>query len=444
MVLNNYNILLDKLKTSLWFIPAAISFMGIFLALGMFYLDIQINAYGYASWLSHFDIGISNIRQVIVVTTGSVITITGVVFSMTMVALTLASNQFGPKILRNFLADTSHKLTLGLLLSVFFYGIIVLSILDGKGDDYRPLFTALTNLLLTVIAISSLIVFIHRVSTSIQADQIISLIGEDIDQELRQLEPSIANEETKQESEQWEKQIQNCEEYPLLSDRHGYICSIEWDELVELTCDKNIYLDINTRQGKFLLDGAEFGKVYLNSKKDRITYKDVINHISVDQKRTPFQDLEYGIDQLVQVALRTLSPGINDSITAITCIDWLSAAISRMAKCSFPSTYKKDNHQNLRIKINPFSFKGAVETAYNPIRQNCSNNEVVFIYLLESLIGLIEVIEHPKRCEILSHQIEALLESYNPEKFTTLDQGKVNSVLQRYKTLMQAKAHFVT
>lgn len=440
MILNNYKIIWEKLTTSLWFLPALISFIGITLAIFIFYIDKQTSANEYGVWLLSFDIGISDIRQVIAITTSSVITVTGVVFSMTMVALTLASNQFGPKILRNFLKDSSHKWTLGILLATFFYGVVILSLLDGKGDDYRPLFTALTNLVITIVAISSLIIFIHRVTKSIQADHIIALIGEDIERALNEIETDATHGQVVHNEEMWKTQIEPSEQYPIRSNSHGYIQSIDWDNLIKLALDNDICLDFGTRPGKFVLDGEQLGAVYSCQKQDSIPYDEILSCISIDKKRSPVEDLEYSLDQLVQVALRALSPGVNDSVTALTCIDWLSVAISRMAKATFPPTYKLDDDNHIRVKAKTFSFESAVETAFNPIRQNTRNNEMVLIYLIETLTDLIDVAKHPKYYEILSWQIEALCENYDAEKLPKVDKLKYNETILVYNNLMQEKS----
>ena len=163
----------DYLKVSIWVLPLAMSFAALVLAVVMLEVDVR---YGHVpwKWAAVLRIDAAGARQVVAVITGAMMTITGVVFSVTIVALTLASNQFGPKVLRNYLRDTGSKFVLGLFVSTFVYGLLVLASVDTTHGGFVPLWSMVVNITLAVLATGGLIYFIHNISTAIQADHCLS------------------------------------------------------------------------------------------------------------------------------------------------------------------------------------------------------------------------------------------------------------------------------
>tara|TARA_R110002049_G_scaffold2743_5_gene21222 strand:+ start:109466 stop:110719 length:1254 start_codon:yes stop_codon:yes gene_type:complete len=411
----------------MWLYPIMCSVASAILAYYIIYLDKNHNHYNTVPWLSDLNIGIQATRQVFIVTTSGVLTLTGVVFSISMVALTMASSQFGPKVLRNFISDSTNKLILGILISTFMYGLITLSLIDGKENGYTPLYAMFVNLLLTSASIAGIIYFIHRISTSIQADQIISEIARDISNNTH----TLCNNELADinDSElQWEN-ITHENAYTVSTCHSGYVQSINYEGLTKLIADNQCTLFISTRAGKFILPNASIGTLYKNEF-DKSLINQILDCISIDRKRTPIQDLEYSIEQLVQVTLRALSPGINDSITAITCVDWLSSSILELAECNFSSTVLTDSDGIVRLKYNNFSFEGAVNTAISPIRQNCCNNVMVSVHLLENLVTMHKTVSNADYRNIILKQINALVSKIHLNNLSAIDQKKIDSIIE--------------
>ncbi len=427
--------LIERVNTSIWFVPGAMGLIGVVLAFVMLHLDRGHAAIPW-EWLRLMQIGADGVRQVFSVTTGSMMTITGVTFSISIVALSLASNQFGPKILRNYMSDSANKVVLGLLIGTFVYGLTVLAFIDGQDEGYIPLFATLVNLALTVSAIGGMIYFIHNVSKSIQAEQIIALIGTDLDVAIDKTLLEGSPGDMHFTSAQWQALTDGLQAFTLPGCTSGYIQTIDYAGLACRAQALGCYLRIDTRAGKFVIDGAPIGKYYAQRELDDNALQHLRTLLVSGRKRTPVQDIEFTIDQLAQVALRALSPGINDPYTAITCIDWLSAALAKMGTCEFPPQYIADADGDLRLAVDTFTFAGAVNTMFDPLRQNARGNEMVVIRLLETIAAIISVTNNESRHDCLLRQAEMI---YTAAQDSIVQHADREAIKQRYRQITASR-----
>ena len=428
--------LIDRVNTSIWFVPTAMGLVGVMLAFLMLDLDR-----GHAEipweWLRLMQIGAAGVRQVFSVTTGSMMTITGVTFSISIVALTLASNQFGPKILRNYMTDNTNKVVLGLLIGTFIYGLTVLAFIDGQDEGYIPLFATIVNLALTVAAIGGMIYFIHNISKSIQAEQIIALIGKDLDHAINKTLREEQEPGDPAREADWERITGKLDTYPIPSTCSGYIQTIDYAGLAALAQSLDCFVRIETRAGKFIIERARIGEYYAKRELDDAAIDRLRTLVVSGRERTPIQDIEFAIDQLVQVALRALSPGINDPYTAMTCIDWLSAALAKMANRSFPPPFVTDADGELRLFTDSFTFSGAVNAMFDPLRQNARGNEMVVIRLLEAIAAITGVTENDAWHDCLLQQAQMIYAAAQSDISQSADRDVIE---QRYQQTRSLKA----
>jgi uncharacterized membrane protein len=403
-------LLWDRLETTIWFIPALLSVVS--LGAGVLLVNIDMQAERDWAWLEFFRIGTAGVRQVLAVTTGAMMTVTGVVFSISVVTLTLAANQFGAKLLRNYLGDTHNKLVLGLFIGSFLYGLVVLASIDSDPASNAPTLAFMVSLVLTMVAIGGLIYFIHNISTSIQADRLIAVIGRDLcDTVVDTLAPCTDSPEVAQPGERWRLAVHEAPAKVIAAENSGYVELIDYVALLELATRRHCALEIPIRPGDFVVQGNTLAVAYSLDEKSVVRYSEVCRHISLGAQRTDLQDLEYSIMQLLQIALRALSPGINDSLTAIACVDWLGAALARMAERRFDAQYRADDDGTVRLKLRSFDFSGAVDAVFTPLRQNARGNEMVTIRLLESLAAIMQVCSNASRLEELRRHAESILRS---------------------------------
>lgn len=404
----------EKLLTTIWFIPTVISTAFVAAAVSLLYLDQRLDAQDWA-WANAFQIGTIGIRQVLAVTTGAIISLTGVVFSISVVALTLAANQFGSKILHNFLRDTKNKVVLGLLVGSFLYGLALLAFIDTHLDanEHMPIIAFVGSLLLTVMAVIGLIYFTHNISTSIQADQIISLIGQELNQTIEDTLIDLDEDQSAHASiQRWSIATHALQPQTVVAATSGYVEFIDLTRLCGLAEKENRHIELLLQSGDFIIENSPIMTVYGQDDDIDAGQADALRLcISLGRKRTPFSDLEFAIMQLLQIALRALSPGINDSLTAISCIDWLSSSLGRMASKHFPFSYMEDGDGTVRIKKREFGFTDAADAMFHPLRQNARGNEMVMIHLLETISRILQVSRKSSYSDALFHHAELILEA---------------------------------
>jgi uncharacterized membrane protein len=318
------------------------------------------------------------------------ITVAGVAFSITIVALTLASSQFGPRLLRNFMLDTGNQIVLGVFISTFVYCLLVLRSVNSIEEHFFvPRISVTFAMALALVSVGVLIYFIHHISTSIHADRVIAVVYRDLSEHIRRLFP----EELKYEIENGEddRDVSQPAEarYPqvrsVAASQSGYLQSVDNDSLLRIASENGFLIHLQNRPGEFVVEGSTLAKVMSVEHFNEDLAEQIVQSFTVGSQRTPVQDAEFAIHQLVEVALRALSPGINDPFTVITCIDHLGSVLCRLTDRAFPLPSRYDDNSKLRIIAKPLTFEGVTNAAFDQIRQYGRTSVAVTIRLLETL-----------------------------------------------------------
>jgi uncharacterized membrane protein len=169
------------------------------------------------------------------------------------------------------------------------------------------------------------------------------------------------------------------------AERSGYLQTVDNDALMRVAVEENLLIHIGYRPGNFITRGSVLVTVWPGEKIDETLSRKINAIFIVGPERTLEQDVEFAISQLVEIAVRALSPGINDPVTAITCIDWLGAILCQLASRKMPSSHRYDEKNRLRVICKLFTFEGMVDAAFNMIRQNAGAVATVSIHLLETI-----------------------------------------------------------
>ena len=380
----------DRLRTSYWFVPSLMLIAAVALSRAAVGLDTQLGertlvlGWGYPGDSQGASAVLSTIA-------GSMITIAGVVFSITLVALSLASSQFGPRMLRNFIRDRVNQAALGAFLATFLYCLLVLrTVRHGPEDGFVPHLAVTLGVVLAVASIAMLIFYIHHVATHIQADTLIDAIYAELGSLMDRLYPQAIG----------ERADAGSPEVPLaLGTPHGfdqpaatvyaecddYLQAVDGEALMAVAAAHDLVVRVERRPGDYALCGARLMSVWPAERLEPEMAESLRACMVFGAQRTATQDIEFAIDQLVEIAARALSPGINDPFTAIACVDRLGSALARLAQRALPSTLRADQNGRPRIIAAPVSFTDAIDTAFNPIRQCAGNSAAVTIRLLEVL-----------------------------------------------------------
>jgi uncharacterized membrane protein len=312
--------------------------------------------------------------------------VAGTIFSITLVVLTLASSQFGSRLVRNFMYDRLNQLVLGTYVSSFIYCLIILNAIKGNGTiTFVPVISVFAALVTAIAGIILLIVFIHHVSVSIQSDKVISDISDSMSKNIQKLFPENIGEEDEGDHpdiETLRKRAVSRIEIKCL--RGGYLQSVDGEGLMSIAEYNDCTIVIHYRPGDFMVKGMIIGEVLCYKECSEDILIPINDDFIIGQVRTPLQDAEFSIHQMVEVASRALSPGVNDPYTAIACIDNLTSVMCYLARASFPSPYRYDKEENLRLVADNHTFAGMLNASFNSIRQYGEGTPSVMIRLLES------------------------------------------------------------
>jgi uncharacterized membrane protein len=377
----------EVLRTSLWFVPA----VEVVAAIGLFVGTLAADRAAYRgefaipAWVISGSADAA--RQILTTIAAAIITVVGVVFSIILVTLTLASTQFGPRMLRNFIRDRGTQLTLGTFVATFVYSILVLvSIGTGSHGDFVPHISVTVTLGLTVIDMAVLIYFIHHTAISIQLPQVIASIAADLAGAIEE-QGSGGNGRAQLESGPSAIELLTRAESGggvLLAPVSGYVQFIKQRYLVRLAAKADAVISLEHRPGHFIVRGHRFATVWPPETAPQLT-KALGRAHAIGPYRTLTQDVSFGIDQLVEIAIRALSPAVNDTFTAMTCIDWLGENLCKIVTRWHPARVHRDGRGFIRVIAAEPAYDRLVQRSFEKIRQSSMGMPAVMIRELEAL-----------------------------------------------------------
>lgn len=423
----------ERLETSIWLIPISLCVVCATLGVLMLWLDRELLPR--FQGLQVLEMRPASARQLLGVIAGSVISVGGVAFSVTMVALTLTSGQYGPKILRNFLEDSHTKLSLGLFLGTFIYALVVLA---GLAEHDRPHLSVLAAVLLALLALIGFISFIHRTATDLQADKIVERIGGQLRAALATLaeEQQLAGRGS--DTLPWRRRARGRRARMVAAQKRGYIQTIDYAALVRWCVANDCQLEVRERAGSFIVGGVCLFKVFGGDPESLEQAVEALDdHLVTGPIRTPVQDPEYPITQLSQLAARALSPGINDPGTAITCIDWFSLSLASVVDRDLPGRVFEDEKGVPRVLAKSTSFAGILKAIYAPLRQLAKSDVAVTASLTESLSRLAELTLREDRLGLLALHGTLIWQSVDTAALAAYDLADLK---QRHRKLIALAA----
>jgi uncharacterized membrane protein len=399
----------NRVRSGFWFLPTVMAGVAVALA----YVSVAISE-PVAEWFTlnfgwTFTGGAEGASAVLVIIGGSMITIAGVVFSMTLVTLSLASSQLGPRLLRSFMRDSATQVVLGTFIATFLYCLFVLRTIRREEEVvFVPHLSITLGVLLAVGSVAVLIYFIHHVSVSIQANEIAARIGRELIEGIDRLFPEhVGRGAPRIPTEPPEPgflETFDQEARPVGTNGDGYLQFIDGEALVALAAEEDLVIRLERRPGNYVVAGCPLALVLPGSRLTERLAEQVRSLFVLGHQRTANQDIEFAVNQLVEIAVRALSPGLNDPFTAITCVDHLGSALCRLATRDTPSPYRHDVHKQLRMIAPADTFPDITDAAFNQIRQYGRSSAAVTIRLLETIAVVAGFTHRPEdRAALLRH-----------------------------------------
>lgn len=376
----------ERIKTSFWLVPTTMVLIsvGFFLSLSVVDREYQLLTFLFFDFLD--PVGAEGARTVLATIAGSMITAAGTVFSITIVILTIASNQFGPRLVRNFMTSLTSQVVLGSFISTFVYSLLVMSSIQPETNtSFVPRVSINFAVLLAMLNVAVLIRFVHFVVTFIQPEYIVRSIHVELLNRIHSFFPESSSEDTERKKN-ITKTINRKKSDPevhLATD--GYLQAIDKEKLCRLASKNDWLITVQDKPGEYVHKHTPVVRVSGTDDLDAREVKAICSCFLTGPHRTSEQDAEYAILQLVEIAVRALSPGINDPFTAITCIDHLGTAVGEILERRAPPDQLADSSGNLRVELRAVNPEGLVDAAFNQIRQHAEGNEAVLIRLMEVL-----------------------------------------------------------
>ena len=342
---------LEDIRTGFWFIPMVMLAAAAGLALLLLYVDGHLDPGTKSSLSWAYSGGPEGARSLLSTIAGSMITAASVTFSLASVALSIASQQYGSRVLRNFMRDRITQVLLGTFVATFTYSVLVVRTIRGSdfGGGFVPAISVTVAIALALASLVLLIYFIHHVSASIQASHIIRVIAEDLDSSIPKLYPTEAGEPL--EGEAAVSALKAKGTVPFAVEKSGYLQTIDLESLMEAAQQQKFIATLLVKPGDHLLTGTTVAELWGISELTAETAKTFKKAFFIDRERTPAQDIRYQFQQLTDVIVRALSPGINDPFTAINGIDELAAALLLFTRRARVREYRQDAQGELRLIV---------------------------------------------------------------------------------------------
>jgi uncharacterized membrane protein len=395
----------QALRGSLWFVPAMMIVGAAGLAVGMIELSEHVDRDALARYPRFFGAGAESSRDMLGTIAGAMMTVAGVTFSITILAVAQTSSQYTPRVLRSFMRDRPSQVALGTLTGVFVYCLIVIRTIRGDEDlRFIPAIAVLVAFALAIAAIGVLIYFIHHVAGSLDASEILARVRADTVSAIDRLFPEEVGEERPVE------ELPSADDWVTVeSTATGYITGVEAEGLLDFAEEQGVLLRMERGIGEFVVDGTPLVSVSPRPQADVDDVEKRLNRLfKVAAFRTVEQDAEFGFRQMVDVAVRALSPGVNDTSTAIISIDAIGAALVALAGRHVEHPVRSRNGRPMVIARGP-SFESLVKVGLEEIRRNSEGNVSTLGRLLATIRKVIPHAPRGARRDLLVGQAKRVM-----------------------------------
>jgi len=383
----------DRIRSSLWALPLLIVAGAVALAYAALNVRLKIGGdtvvwYLYGGSAKQAPEFLSNLVS-------AMITMATLAISITMVVLTLAAQQLGPRLIRSFMADKRTQVALGLFIATVVYLLLVLRRTYGL-EDSTPNLAVTVGTALVLLSVGTLLLFVHHLAQSIIADNVIDRVGRQLDDNIARLLP---DRKTAQPAAPADTAMRGA---PVTLSAGGYVQAIDIDSIVTAAAEADAFVTLTIRAGQHTVPGCVVGHVAPEAAAERLTPA-IRNAVLVGHERTAIQDLEFSVHQLVEVALRALSPGINDPFTAIAALDRLTLSLACVMRHGDAVRVFQDGDKRTRLVMPVSSFEGITDAAFNQIRQRAAGMPALLIRMVANIGHLLEQADAAQRAALEKH-----------------------------------------
>ena len=398
------------LLASLWFLPVLMLFVSVVAGV------VLVELHGVADddlaerWPRLFGASAEGARSMLSAIATSMITVAGVVFSITVVALSLAASQYSPRILRNFMSDRATQAVLGAFVSIFAYCLVVLRTIRGADEGgFVPSLAVLGGVFLAFVGVLLLIYFVHHVALSIQVASILERIAAETNEAIERLFPDPVGSGTDTDGVTNAGGFQRAHPVDVCATRTGYLVSVDGDALLAWAERRSVVVEVVPRMGDFVVARLPMlrlhGDAGLSADLDRGDTDALLACFEIGRQRTVHQDTAFGLQQIVDIAMKALSPGINDPSTATSCVDQLSALLVGVADRRMPSSCRATRGV-VRVVAQGVDFESMLSLAFDAISEHADQHLEVYECLACAIGRIGTATDAAQRLAALARQLD--------------------------------------
>ena len=391
---------LDSLRASYWFIPTVMTCGAVILAFLMIRLDQSLSLDTIRSLGFGYYNQPDGARSLVSTVASSMITVAGTTFSITLAVLSLTSGQFGPRLLSNFMRDLGNQIVLGTFVATYVYCLLVLRTIHTSSSAiaaFVPHLSVVLAIVLALLNVGVFIYFIHHTAESIQASTITARIAHELEGMIKRLYPEATPDDVAAPPTLTARELDphTACAVALKQPQSGYLQNLDENGLLNYATEHNVTVQCLHIPGTFVFEDQPVALVWPKDALDDDGRDDISNYFTLGPRRTPAHDLDFLFDQLSEMALRALSPGVNDAVTAMRCADRIAAGFHLMVSRRPPASKRFDEGGGLRLILPQIDLGNLVEDTLGEFRRYSADNMLVSMHLLDIIGTLLVSSDNP-------------------------------------------------
>jgi uncharacterized membrane protein len=432
----------DRLKVSFWFAPVVMSLVAILLAWSMYRLDRLIPN----KILQNSRIILSGtpgeLRLALIGMATTILATAGVVFTLLTLPLSTVAAQYGSRLLRVFLGDRTTQLVLGTFVATFVYCLAAaLSILPTQVEPYGPQVTVTVGLILLLASFGSLILLVQHISTMLQAPNIAAAAGAELrDVVLAEIpEKVMTGDDCIQGSKTLPESLVEKDSYHLRVRQAGSIQYIDPEYMLTLARENDMVIHLLRKPGDIVWRDALVALVWPANRVDEELDRQIRDAFRIGNGRTPTQDVAYAVNQLVEMAVRAMSPAINDPFTAMTCLDYIGEGLALFIKHGEQSPCYYDQENQLRLILEPVTFRELLDGAFDMLRHASCDNTSVLLHMLEVIEGVSQEADSIEARQSLQHHVGLIQKESQAGSIIEWDRERISRCSDKLIDMLRPK-----
>jgi uncharacterized membrane protein len=429
-----------NLRGNFWYLPALYSVAAFFLALLTIRFDFFVTrhpavlAFVPALLLSDKDLAQTVLSSI----ASSLLTMTTITFSSILVVLTTFLSNFSPRTLQNFITDHGTQRVLGSFVGAFVYSVVLLLLLR-ETDDKSAFISPAFAIIVTILCLAVFVFFVHHTSLWIQVGNLIFNISIEALTIIKEKFPP----KEKRPSSQWqEDELEELEKLPALkinAPSTGYIDMIDEKRIMETAVQRNCIIRVERRQPDFVDEDAPLFSVW-NAAEEHLQ-NELYRSVSIGPQRAPYQDVEFGLRKLAEIALRAVSPGINDPNTAINSIEQIGSILTELGKKQLPKPLRYDENGELRLIMEQPIFMDYLYISFYQIRHYSKEDISVIRSIVKALTVIAESNDEDIQHAVWEFSIY-IIEGIDMDSLLSLDKRYLNDLLLKLAKACQKQHEF--